>query len=103
MANRQLTDDERKRIFEPLVYEVRKKLVFFSKGDEGLLWALCRKLTKELGYDERGKPLHRKILKLKKMPEQKGTYAVCGNDLPKKIRYLFASKQRVDIQRKTHG
>lgn len=84
MANRQLTDDERKRLFEPLIDDVRNKLTELSKGDQGLLWALRRKLTKELGYDERGKPMHRKMLKLKKMAAQRGSCAVCCKDLPEK-------------------
>jgi hypothetical protein len=66
MANRQLTDNERKTLFEPLISEVRERFKDLSKGEDDLLWALRRKLTKELGYDERGKPMHRKMLKLKK-------------------------------------
>jgi len=84
MPNRQLTDDERKLLFEPLISEVRTRLKNLGKGDENLMWALRRKLTKELGYDERSKPMHRKILKLKKMAAQKGLCAVCRKALPEK-------------------
>ncbi|MGO9019651.1 MAG: hypothetical protein ACLQVJ_15015 [Syntrophobacteraceae bacterium] len=84
MANRQLTDDERRCLFEPLITEVRTRLKDLSEGDEDLMWALRRKLTKELGYDERSKPMHRKILKLKKMAAQKGLCAVCKRELPEK-------------------
>jgi RNA polymerase-binding transcription factor DksA len=84
VANRQLSDDERKRLFEPLISEVRTRLKELSKGDDDLMWALRRKLTKELGYDERSKPMYRKILKLKKMAAQKGFCAVCGKEPPEK-------------------
>jgi len=84
MPNRQLTDDERKQLFEPLISEVRTRLFDLSQGDEGLLWALRRKLTKELGYAERGKPMQRKMLKLKKMVAQKGLCYICKSELPEK-------------------
>jgi ribosomal protein L44E len=84
MPNRQLTDEERKDLFEPLIIEVRKRLKDLCNEDEELLWALRRKLTKELGYDERSKPMYRKILKFKKMATQKGLCAVCEKDLPEK-------------------
>jgi hypothetical protein len=84
MPNRILTEDERKRLFEPLISGVRTRLGELSNGDDDLLWALRRKLTKELGYDERSKPMHRKMLKLKKMAAQKGMCAVCERELPEK-------------------
>jgi hypothetical protein len=84
MPNRQLTDDERIRLFEPLITEVRTRLKDLSKGDEDLMWAFRRKLTKELGYNERSKPMHRKMLKLKKMAAQKGLCAACRKELPEK-------------------
>jgi hypothetical protein len=37
--------------------EVRQRLADLSGDDENLLWALRRKLFKELTYDERGKPI----------------------------------------------
>lgn len=84
MPNRILTDDERKALFVPLFEEVQRKLELMSNGDAGLLWALRRKLAKELVYGERSKPMHRKMLKLKKMAAQRGICAVCGKDLPEK-------------------
>jgi len=86
MANRMLTDVERSRLFVPLIGEVRARLAELSKGDDGLMWALRRKLTKELGYDERSKPMQRKMLKLKKMALQKGLCAIptCKKELPEK-------------------
>ena len=53
-----------------------------SGGDENLLWALRRKITKELGYDERGKPGHRTKLKQLKRKEQKNLCALCQKPLP---------------------
>lgn len=84
MANRQLTADERKHLFEPLIADVRMRLKKLSHGEDDLMWALRRKLTKELGYDERRKPMHRRILKLKEMVAQKGLCAVCSRELPEK-------------------
>ena len=84
MPNRILTDDERKRLADPLIAEVRNRLKELSNGDSELLWALRRKLAKELGYDERSKPTQRRMLKLKKMAKQKGLCAVCNSELPEK-------------------
>ncbi len=82
MANRLLTDDERERLFAPLVKDVRERLGQLSDGDVDLLWALRRKLAKELSYDERGKPMQRRMLKLKKAAAQKGLCVACGGELP---------------------
>jgi hypothetical protein len=81
-----LTNDERIRLFLPLIAEIRTRLTELSKGDNDLMWALRRKLTKELGYDERSKPMQRKMLKLKKMASQRGLCAVptCMKELPEK-------------------
>ena len=88
MANRQLTKEELDRLFSPLLEEVRSKLVELSGEDDELLWALQRKLSKELTYDERGKPAHRKKLKAKKRAEQDNKCAVCGASLPDKYAVL---------------
>ena len=82
MPNRQLTDDERATLFAPLITEVRARLHELSAGDPALLWALRRKLAKELGYDERGKPMHRTMLKMRKRIEQQNRCALCRGDLP---------------------
>jgi hypothetical protein len=84
MPNRQLTDDELNKLFRPLLQEVREKLLTHSDGDESLLWALRRKLAKELIYDERGKPMHRRQLKAFKRGEQNNRCALCSNELPEK-------------------
>jgi hypothetical protein len=81
-----LTDEERNRLFLPLIENVRTRLTELSKGDKELMWALRRKLTKELGYDERSKPMQRKMLKLKKLASQKGLCAIptCRKELPER-------------------
>lgn len=83
MPNRQLTIYELKNLANPLLNEVRKKLVKLSGGDERLHWALRRKVAKELGYDERGKPMHRVALKKRKHRKQDGRCCTCDNPLPK--------------------
>ena len=68
-SNRELTDDERERLAAPLLADIRRRLVELSGGDERLLWALRRKIAKELAYDERAKPMDRKRLKSRKRVE----------------------------------
>ena len=63
---------------------VRENLQELSSGDAELMWALRRKVTKELSYDERGKPMHRKILKAQKRGEQGNHCAACSGELPEK-------------------
>ena len=63
---------------------VRESLQQLSSGDAELLWALRRKLTKGLSYDERGKPMHRKVLKAQKRGEQRNLCARCSSELPEK-------------------
>lgn len=59
-----------------------------SGVDTLLLFAYRRKIAKELTYDERGKPMQRKLLKAKKMGEQQGRCAICGEALPEKYSVL---------------
>jgi ribosomal protein L44E len=84
MANRQLTADELQRLAAPLLSDLRSKLHELSGGDESLMWALRRKVAKELTYDERGKPILRKLLKATKRGEQRNKCAVCCEELPAK-------------------
>ncbi len=81
MANRTLTSEELKTLFSPLLAEIRGKLRNLSNGNVELLFALRRKLAKELSYDERGKPMQRKLLKAAKYAEQSGKCANCGGKL----------------------
>ena len=49
-----------------------------------MLWALRRKLTKELMYLERSTPAARTKVKMKKWIEQRGICPVCSQLLPEK-------------------
>jgi len=84
MPNRRLSGDEIVLIFRPLIDQVRAKLKNEAAADEELHWALRRKLAKELIYDERGNPAHRKKLKKLKRNEQNGLCAICEEPLPEK-------------------
>jgi ribosomal protein L44E len=95
MANRQLSAAELEGIFSPLVAEVRKLLNELSAGDPELLWALRRKLFKELTYDERGKPMLRRKLKELKRAEQDNKCGECGKSLP----YKYAVLDRMEAMK----
>jgi hypothetical protein len=69
VPNRRLTDEERDHLL-PLLNDVRERLRVLAGDDAELLWALRRKLYKELMYDERGKPMQRRALKTFKRKEQ---------------------------------
>ena len=56
MPNRNLSAEELKKANE-LLADVRKRLKDLAMGDPLLLFAYRRKIAKELGYDERGKPV----------------------------------------------
>ncbi len=81
MANRRLTAEQFVAVNELLAL-VRNKLKVLSRGRRTLLWALRRKVYKELTYDERGKPMHRKKLKAQKREQQRGLCAICKKRLP---------------------
>jgi hypothetical protein len=81
-GNRTLTDAELKELFQPLLTQVTTRLADLSRGDNDLLWALRRKLSKELSYQERGKPMARRALKVKKRQEQEGKCPICLLPLP---------------------
>lgn len=84
MPNRRLSNEELQSLARPMLSEVRARLEVLSAGDSDLLWALRRKLYKELIYDERGKPMHRVKLKQLKLGEQKGLCLLCQTVLPSK-------------------
>ena len=83
MANRTLTLDELATA-NSLLADIRHKLVSLSSGDDALLWALRRKVYKELTYDERGKPMERRKLKESKWKAQRGICPTCEKPLPEK-------------------
>jgi hypothetical protein len=82
MPNRNLDAAELKRANE-LLADIRGRLTSLAAGDPLLLFAYRRKVVKELGYDERGKPGVRRELKALKWGQQGGKCAHCGKDLPK--------------------
>ena len=84
MTNRLLSETELRDLFSPMFHEVRDLLVQASSGDEELLWALRRKLAKELTYEERSKPAQRKRLKRSKRISQNERCARCQKPLPTK-------------------
>jgi hypothetical protein len=83
MPNRNLTPDELKHANQLLV-EIRDRLTTLAAGDPLLLFAYRRKIAKELGYDERGKPGVRKLLKALKWGQQNRKCAHCGEEMPLK-------------------
>ena len=87
MANRQLTDSERNEVGH-LLDRIRSDIAALAHGNEELVFAIRRKIYKELGYDERGKPMLRKALKFKKWQQQKGLCAICGQELPESYSVL---------------
>lgn len=84
MPNPTLTAAQRIQLFEPLFEIVKAEMDRLSGGDPDILWALRRKLTKELGYLERRCPQTRAALKRRKMKEQDGKCAICSHPLPVK-------------------
>lgn len=88
MANPQLSNKQLETLFQPFLERIKKELEQLSDGDKKLLWALRRKLTKELGYLERGNPADRNKLKKKKMIEQEGICPICHEPLPEKYTEL---------------
>jgi hypothetical protein len=89
MPNRQLTSDELEKA-RALLEEIRARLTVLSNGDKELLFAYRRKIYKELGYDERSKPMARRALKDKKWKEQRGLCAICEKELP--VRYTVLDR-----------
>jgi hypothetical protein len=67
-----------------LLTMVRAGLHQLANGDQELLFALRRKVYKELVYDERNKPSVRSRLKRQKRSEQNGLCVICMKTLPEK-------------------
>lgn len=91
MPNRNLTADELGHA-NKLLAEIRERLVGLAGDDPNLLFAYRRKVAKELGYDERGKPGDRGKIKALKWGQQQGKCAHCGDDLPLKYSELDRRK-----------
>ena len=82
MPNPQLSKEQRLSLFLPLFQRVKDDLERMAGGDPQILWALRRKLAKELTYLERGTPAHRKKLKDQKFSQQVAFCPICGEILP---------------------
>jgi hypothetical protein len=87
MPNKNLTSDELKHASE-LLKDIREQLTSLAAGDPLLLFAYRRKIAKELGYDERGKPNTRGKLKALKWGLQNRKCAHCGQEMPLKYSEL---------------
>ncbi len=87
MANRNLNANELKRANE-LLAEIRARLNALAGDDPLLLFAYRRKVVKELGYDERGRPGARGKLKALKWGLQNRLCAECGKEMPVKYSEL---------------
>ena len=61
---------------------IRNQLDTLAEGDPALLFAYRRKISKELTYDERGKPAVRKALKALLRRKQENRCATCSQPLP---------------------
>lgn len=81
MPNRRLTAEELAQA-NALLNEVRQRLSVLAGDDPSLLFALRRKISKELTYDERSKPVIRRRLKAIKRRSQGGLCAECQQPLP---------------------
>ena len=67
---------------QAILENVRIEIARAGEKDPNLAWAIRRYVYIRLQHDERGKPAQRRILKLKKMVEQNGKCALCGEILP---------------------
>jgi hypothetical protein len=84
MANPRLTKEQRTELFAPLFERVKAELHALSDGDARLMWALRRKLAKELVYIERSTPAARNKLKALMWVKQSGNCALCSQPMPQK-------------------
>jgi UTP:GlnB (protein PII) uridylyltransferase len=87
MPNRTLNQQELDRA-NGLLQTIRAELEKLSDGDGELLFAFRRKVVKELGYDERSKPMVRRALKRKMHKKQNGICALCHGALPERYSVL---------------
>jgi len=82
-TNPRLTALQIKNLFDPLFEATNASLEKLSAGDPKLLFALRRKLFKELSYLERSTPVARNKIKALKRIVQGGLCAICQKPLPK--------------------
>ena len=84
MANPRLTKEMREQLFAPLFERTKNELAVLSGGDARLMWALRRKLAKELVYIERSTPAERNKLKALMWKKQNGNCALCNQAMHQK-------------------
>ena len=84
MGNPILSREDREHLFKPLFAEIVAMIVEAADGDEDRLWALRRKVAKELNYLERSRPGDRSKLKKLMRANQAGLCAICREPLPEK-------------------
>lgn len=84
MSEPRLTKEQRESLFKPLFEKVVGDLVALSEGNAETLWALRRKLAKELMYMERSTPTARNKLKALMFKKQRGICALCDKELVQK-------------------
>jgi hypothetical protein len=84
MSGPRLTKEQRENLFKPLLERVVADLQATSEGDPETLWALRRKLAKELTYMERSTPAARNKLKTLMFKKQNGICALCNKPLVQK-------------------
>ncbi|MFL6760090.1 hypothetical protein [Sphingomonas sp.] len=87
MPNRTLNDYELDRA-NMLLQVVRAELQRLAGDDKELLFAFRRKVVKELGYDERSKPMVRRALKRTMHKLQNGICPLCNEALPERYSVL---------------
>ncbi|MGI9045468.1 MAG: hypothetical protein ACR2FI_01470 [Burkholderiales bacterium] len=80
------------QLFAPRFERVKAELHSLSGGDARLMWALRRKLAKELVYIERSTPAARNKLKALTWAKQNGNCALCGQAMPQKVPSLTAPR-----------
>ena len=80
-ANRTLTEAELVAA-RALLDDIRARIDAAAGEDDGLRFALNRKIYKELTYDERGRPNARASLKARMVKAQNGQCAQCAKPLP---------------------
>ena len=84
MTNPMLSESDREHLFKPLFEEIVRMIIEAADGDEDRLWALRRKIAKELNYLERSRPADRTKLKKLMRLKQEDKCALCGDPLPEK-------------------
>lgn len=101
MGNRRLTAAELETA-NRILDGVRSLIRVEAGTDDALLWALRRKICKELGYDERGKPMQRKNLKFKKWKNNWVFAPNAGEHFPKLVPYLIELKRCGAMSKEIH-